>query len=80
VITTEQIKAARMLLGWDQIRLSVEADVPVSTLKRVEARSGPVQGNAKTVWKLQEALEMAGIEFINVDETGGAGVRFKHRQ
>lgn len=78
MITTEQIKAARMLLSWDQATLSQESGVPHSTLKRVEARPGAVKANTKTVWALQQALEKAGIEFIHADAKGGPGVRLRH--
>ena len=78
MITTEQIKAARMLLGWDQVILSEMSGVPLSTLKRVESKPGPVQANTKTVWSLQAALEEAGIDFLSADIQGGVGVRLKH--
>ena len=37
------------------------------------------RGSARTLWKIQTALESAGVEFIPADETKGPGVRLKHR-
>ena len=38
-----------------------------------------VRGAAETVWKLQTALEKAGVEFIPADEHKGPGVRLKEK-
>ena len=32
-----------------------------------------------TIWKIQDALEKAGIVFIDDDETGGPGLRLAKR-
>jgi len=63
------LRAARALLGWRQEDLAREAKVGLATLQRIESAEGPVSGNARTIWKLQSALERAGIRFI----LGGAG-------
>ena len=34
-------------------------------------------GSVRTLWKVQTALEAAGVEFIPADETKGPGVRLK---
>ena len=34
-------------------------------------------GFAENVWKIQRALEEAGIIFVNKDGVGGVGVRLK---
>ena len=34
-------------------------------------------GSVRTLWKIQTALEAAGVEFIPADETKGPGVRLK---
>ena len=47
-------------------------------MKRIEA-SDEIRGSAETFWKIQTALEQAGIEFIPADESKGPGVRLKHR-
>ncbi len=79
MIFTEQIKAARMLLHWDQSMLADRAGLAISTVKKLEAKSGLAQGHAETIWKLQRALEEAGIVFINEDDSGGPGVRLRQR-
>ena len=71
---SEQIKAARSLLDWDQKELAIRANVGITTVKRLEARSGVVGGTMDTVVRLKSALEAAGIEFIG-DPGDGPGVR-----
>lgn len=74
MILSEQIKAARSLLDWDQKELATRADVGITTVKRLEARSGVVGGTMDTVVRLKSALEAAGIEFIG-GPGDGPGVR-----
>jgi transcriptional regulator with XRE-family HTH domain len=64
-----------MLLDWDQSELASRSGVGISTIKRLESRSGKIRGAADTVWRIKEALEKAGIIFIESDEAGGPGVR-----
>ena len=49
----------------------------LSTIKRMESGDGPVRGFAENVWKVQRALEDAGIVFIDEDG-GGPGVRLRN--
>jgi transcriptional regulator with XRE-family HTH domain len=63
--TGYQIKAARVLLGWDQRTLAANAKVTASTLNRMEARGDePVSGLALNLQKVVDALHAAGVEFI----------------
>jgi len=55
------------------------ASVGVATVRRLEGSNDQIRGSAETVWKIQKALEDAGVEFISADETKGPGVRLKHR-
>jgi transcriptional regulator with XRE-family HTH domain len=73
--TVEQLRAARALLGWSQTELASRARLSLPTVKRVEGGFGPnVSDDAKK--KLQDALETAGLEFL--EENGaGMGVRFR---
>jgi transcriptional regulator with XRE-family HTH domain len=76
MIGAAQIRAARALLGVNQIKLSEWAGISVGTVKRVEAAS-ELRGTAETLWKIEKALEAAGVEFIPADEAKGPGVRLK---
>ncbi|TJW39666.1 MAG: XRE family transcriptional regulator, partial [Mesorhizobium sp.] len=69
MITSEQLRAARALLQWDQKRLAAASKVSTATIKRLEPLSGQLRANEVTVEALRRALEMAGIEFI--PENGG---------
>jgi transcriptional regulator with XRE-family HTH domain len=78
VITIEQLRAARGLLGWSQTDLATRAGLSLPTVKRLEGGFGPrVSVEARA--KLQGALEAAGVEFID-ENGGGAGVRFRRRK
>jgi transcriptional regulator with XRE-family HTH domain len=76
MIDAAQIRAARALLNMSQADLARIASVHVATIRRLEAAT-EVRGAAETVWKIQRALEAAGIEFIPAEAGRGAGVRFK---
>jgi transcriptional regulator with XRE-family HTH domain len=79
MIGAAQIKAARALLGLGQLELSELAGVGITTVKRIEL-SAEITGSARTLWKIQTALEEAGVEFIPADETKGPGVRLKKKK
>jgi transcriptional regulator with XRE-family HTH domain len=75
VISVEQLRAARGLLGWSQTDLASRAGLSLPTVKRLEGGFGPkVSDDARL--QLREALEAAGIELIE-ENGGGAGVRFR---
>jgi transcriptional regulator with XRE-family HTH domain len=82
-MTSEQLRAARALLRWEQKDLAEAADVPLQTVKRLEIKPGALTAYQRTVDSLQTALEAGGIEFIfegaGSEEGGGAGVRFAKR-
>jgi transcriptional regulator with XRE-family HTH domain len=78
VITIEQIRAARGLLGWSQSELAERAGLSLPTVKRVEAGAGPrVSDEARR--RIQQALEMGGAKFI-AENGGGPGVRLRKRR
>ena len=49
MLTSEQIRAARALLRWDQVRLAKRAKISVETVKRLEKKPGQVSAYASTV-------------------------------
>lgn len=77
MIRAVQLKAARALLSWNQDQLAEASGVGPATIKRMETREGSIGGYAEKVWKVQRALEEAGIIFLDKDGVGGVGVRLK---
>ncbi len=83
MITADQIRAARALLGMDQRRLADAAGLSLPTIQRMEASGGQVRGNVDSLVKVVEALEKAGLELIAEgaasSEGGGRGVRLREK-
>ncbi len=69
MITDRQIKAARVLLGWEQRDLARRAGLSLPTVQRME-RYGLHRSHHRNARKLQQAFETAGIEFINGEVLG----------
>jgi len=71
-----QLKMARAAIGWGVRDLAKKAGVAANTVTRIENGADAKQS---TMDRLQQALESAGVEFI--DENGsGPGVRLRKRQ
>ena len=64
MVTGNQIRIARFALRWSVQDLSGKTNVPLRTLKRIEASDGVPGSNAATVQVITHCLEAAGIEFI----------------
>lgn len=80
MITSQQMRAARALLGIDQRQLAALASVSLPTIQRMEASDGQVRSVVDTLVKVISALEAAGIEIIgeNAPSSGaGRGVRMR---
>lgn len=73
-IRPNQIRAARALLGWSREQLSLSCNVPIRTLDRLEKGDGEPQ--QRTLVAVSQALETAGVEFIE-ENGGGPGVRLR---
>ena len=71
------LQAARGLLGWSQAQLAKRVDIGLATLQRLEMAGSHVRGSAKTIGELQQALEAAGVIFIEQDRELGPGVRLR---
>jgi predicted transcriptional regulator len=81
MITSQQMRAARALLGIDQKRLADLASVSLPTIQRMEASDGLVRGVVETLVKVVSALEREGVELIGEHTTSqgsGRGVRLRH--
>jgi transcriptional regulator with XRE-family HTH domain len=76
-ITSEQIRAARALLRWEQKRLAEASGVSLPTVKRLETIPGPLAAQGRTISDLRRALEREGIQFLNDD---APGVRLRLRK
>lgn len=80
MITSQQMKAARALLGLDQRQLAELAGLSLPTIQRMESSDGQVRGVVDTLVKVITALEGAGVELLgeNAPSTGlGRGVRLR---
>jgi predicted transcriptional regulator len=64
LVVTQQIKAARALLGWGQSELAQRANIAISTVRRLEGLNGPLAAHFGTVTAIQSTFEEAGIEFF----------------
>jgi len=65
-------------LDLSQAQVSKLAAISATTIKRLEA-APEIRGSAEVLWKLQTALENAGVEFIPADEHKGPGVRLTQK-
>ena len=70
-----QLKMARAAIGWGVRDLAKKAGVTANTVTRIE---NGADAKRSTIDRLQQALEVAGVEFIDEDG-GGPGVRLKRR-
>lgn len=74
IISPDQCRAARALLGWTQAELARRA---ATFRANVVAFEGGQATSALTRRRIQEALESAGVAFIRADADGGAGAVLK---
>ncbi|WP_334186278.1 helix-turn-helix domain-containing protein [Novosphingobium sp.] len=80
MITSQQMRAARALLGIDQKRLAELAGVSLPTIQRMETSDGQVRGVVETLVKVVSALEREGVELIGEKASSqgtGRGVRLR---
>jgi len=70
LITGRQLRAARMLLGMEQIELAKRARVAIGTVRRMESFDGEVGARTSTLSLVKRALEKAGVEFLDDDRPG----------
>ena len=78
-ITSEQVRAARALLRWEQRDLAKASGVSLPSVKRLEIQPGALAAQQRTIAQLRNALEKAGVEFI-AENGGGAGVRLRKKR
>jgi transcriptional regulator with XRE-family HTH domain len=76
MITSEQVKAARGLLRWNQQDLAAASGISLPAIKRLEQLPGPLAAQSRTVEAIIAAFGNTGVEFI-ADNGGGPGVRIR---
>lgn len=72
--TSEQLRAARAILGMSQAEIAAATGKTDKTIRRAETDVSLVADD--TVAAIRAALESAGVEFIEPNG-GGAGVRLR---
>ena len=78
-VTSAQIRAARALLKWTANDLAEAAAVGVNTVRRAEVAEEELAMTTANNMAVRQALENAGVEFID-ENGGGPGVRLRKRQ
>ena len=61
MISIEQIKAARSMLGWSATELAERSGVGAATLKRYERSLGVPTATVRVLMAIKTTLEAAGI-------------------
>jgi hypothetical protein len=79
LLSSEQLRAARALLGWSAQELSRWSSVSLRTIRRAELAERETAMTAANNLAIRRALEGAGVEFID-ENGGGPGVRLRKRQ
>jgi predicted transcriptional regulator len=79
MITRAQIRAARALIGWTQTDLAQASGISQVAIKNLER--GATDPRASTLTSIQDALDQAGVMFLEPGDIrdGGVGVRLKRQ-
>jgi hypothetical protein len=70
MITSEQIRAARAMLRWEQKDLAENSKVSLPSIKRLELIPGVLAAQERTGETLRAALETAGVIFVEENGEG----------
>ena len=79
MITAEQTRGARAMLGWTMTELAKRAGLNWFTIQRMESQSGIPAVKAPTMAAIIAAFESAGVVFL-ADDGSGPGVRLKPKK
>jgi hypothetical protein len=71
ILTSDQVRAARKLLGWSSIKTAVQSSVGVNLIKGFEGGRRKLEPQALA--RLQSSFEAAGVEF-KADIAGRSGI------
>jgi hypothetical protein len=77
-LTSAQIRAARALIRWSAQELANASSVGVTTIRRAELTQSETKLTRANDQAIRRALEEAGVEFIDAENTEGPGVRLGH--
>ena len=77
-LTSAQIRAARALIRWSAEDLASHCAVSVTTIRRAELTHSETSLTRVNDYVIRQALEAAGVEFIDADGEG-PGVRLRKR-
>lgn len=75
-LSSAQIRAARALIRWSAEDLARASSVGLTTIRRAELTENETSLTAANNLALRNALEAAGVEFIDANG-GGPGVRLR---
>jgi hypothetical protein len=78
MLSSEQVRAARALLRWEQKDLAEASKVSLPSIKRLEGQPGLLAAQPRTIAAIREALEAAGVIFVDANGEG-AGVRLRKK-
>lgn len=76
MIVSAQIRAARAMIRWSAEDLAHRAHVPLASIRRAEAVDGPPPIAEDEIANLRQALERAGVLFLD-PHMEGPGVRLR---
>lgn len=77
MMTGNQLRAARSLIGWSQAQVANAANLSIPTVKRAEGQ-GAVSASAEAITAIRAALEAAGVVFLP-ENGNGPGVALRKR-
>jgi hypothetical protein len=69
-MTSEHVRAARMLLRWEQKELARKSGISLPSIKRLESQPGTLGAYPDTIATIRKTFEDQGIEFFNGDAPG----------
>jgi transcriptional regulator with XRE-family HTH domain len=78
-LNSAQIRAARALIRWSAEDLAKATTLSVTTVRRAELTDAETRLTSSNDRAIRQALESAGVEFIE-ENGGGPGVRLRKRQ
>ena len=76
MLTSEQVRAARALIRWEQKDLAAASGVSLASIRRLETQPGILAAHHRTVDAIVGAFDGMGVTF-ELGSGRGAGVRLK---